>query len=261
MGVIKALLLPPASLLLIALAGLFMAVRGKRSGAWVATISVALLYLMSTPIFGTLALGSLESPYVDPTKAAGVQAIVVLGGGTVGPAPEYASDTVNGLTLARLRYAARLHRLTGQPILVAGGGDPEVSPEAHQMREVLAEMKVPVQWLEDRSVNTYTNALESYRILAPQNIVRVYLVTHAWHMPRARLAFEHAGFSVVPAPTGFNSFDLTDLAAVDFLPRASSLLNSYYFCHEVVGYAAYALRILISPGRSGEANEVTRQMG
>ena len=50
---------------------------------------------------------------------------------------------------------------------------------------------------------------------------QIYLVTHAWHMPRAQLAFEHAGFSVIPAPTGYTTrFELTVL---DFLPDADAL--------------------------------------
>jgi uncharacterized SAM-binding protein YcdF (DUF218 family) len=115
--------------------------------------------------------------------------------------------------------------------------------EAQQMRTVLEEeMKVPVRWAEERSVDTYTNALESHRILAPLGIRTIYLVTHAWHIPRARLAFERAGFEVIPAPTEFNALDLSDLVLLDFLPRASALVKSYYFFHEVLGYVAYSLR-------------------
>ena len=109
------------------------------------------------------------------------------------------------------------------------------------MRALLEdEFKVPVRWVEDRSRDTFDNARESRRILAPLNIRSVYLVTHAWHMPRARLAFEHAGFEVVPAPTHF--YRVEKITLQDFVPRASALLNSYYFFHEVIGYAWYAIR-------------------
>ena len=260
-ALLKAFLLPPTSLLAMALAGLWLHKTGRRSGIWVVAVAIGLLYLISTPILASLALGSLEAPYVDPAAAEGVQAIVVLGGGTLGPAPEYGADTVKDLTLARVRYAARLQRLTGKPLLTAGGTEGRAIPEARQMREILTrEMHVPVRWIEDKSVNTYTNALESRRILAPLGITRIYLVTHAWHVPRAKLAFEHAGFSVVPAATGYTRLDFADLSLGDFLPRASSLLNSYYFCHEVLGYAAYAARIKLSPKPSGEGNEGSRQM-
>ncbi|MGH8664442.1 MAG: YdcF family protein, partial [Burkholderiales bacterium] len=112
------------------------------------------------------------------------------------------------------------------------------------MRAVLVdEMNVPVRWTEERSVDTFTNAVESYRILAPLGITTVYLVTHAWHMPRARLAFAHAGFTVIPAPTAFSQTEPIDPSLLDFLPRASALMNSYYFWHEVLGYLAYSVRV------------------
>jgi uncharacterized SAM-binding protein YcdF (DUF218 family) len=122
----------------------------------------------------------------------------------------------------------------------------ETAPEAEQMRAILSdEMRVPVRWVEPHSRDTFSNASESYRILAPLGIRTIYLVSHAWHMPRARLAFEHAGFEVIAAPTGFSSFDAGELGIHDFLPRASALLSSYYFCHEVLGYLAYWVRARI----------------
>ncbi len=46
---------------------------------------------------------------------------MVLGGGRYRDAPEYGNDTVGEYTLVRLRYAAKLHRETGFPLLVTGG--------------------------------------------------------------------------------------------------------------------------------------------
>ena len=261
-GLIKAIILPPACLLLLAFAGLWLRRRYARAGMVIAASSLGLLYLLSTPLLSSLALRSLESPYADPRAAQGAQAIVVVGGGTVGPAPEYGSDSVSALTLARVRYGARLQRMTGKPLLVSGGRNGKTSAEAAQMRAVMVdELNVPVRWMENRSVDTYTNALESHRILGPQGLTRIYLVTHAWHMPRARLAFEHAGFSVIAAPTSFTRFDFSDLGLGNLLPRASALVNSYYFCYEVLGYAVYMLRIRFSVNPGGEGNESSRQMG
>jgi uncharacterized SAM-binding protein YcdF (DUF218 family) len=244
LALIKALLLPPGNLLLLALVGLGVRRRHRRLGYGLAAAAAGLLYILCTPYFSTLCLSSLEEPYVDPLARAEADAIVALGGGTAGFAPEYGTDVANHFSLARARYAARLQRASGKPLLLAGGsvgGDTE--PESRQMRTFLDEMQVPVRWTEERSVDTFTNALESYRILAPLGITTVYLVTHAWHIPRARLAFEHAGFTVIAAPTGFASADATDLRLLDFVPSAKGLLTSYYFWHEVLGYLAYSLRM------------------
>ena len=241
---LKALVLPPGSLLLLGMAGLALRRRWPRLGFGLAAVALGLLDALSTPLVAGFCLSLLEAPYTDPLGRTDGDAIVAIGGGTVGWAPEFGTDVANPLTLVRLRYAARLQRASGKPLLLSGGsvrGD--TVAEAQQMRAVLDEMGVPARWTEERSVDTFTNAQESYRVLAPVGITTIYLVTHAWHMPRARLAFEHAGFTVIPAPTGFTSGKTIQVNADDFLPRASALLNSYYFWHEVLGYLAYRLRM------------------
>jgi uncharacterized SAM-binding protein YcdF (DUF218 family) len=244
LSLLKTLILPPASLILLALLALWLRPRNARGRGFILSSSLVALYICSTPMFSNSALSFLQPIRSDPVALGDAQAIVLLGGGTAGHAPEYGRDSVNQLTLVRTRYAATLQRATGKPLLVSGGSSGKTISEAVQMRAVLTEeMGVPVQWLEDRSTDTYTNALESAKILLPQGVTRIYLVTHAWHMPRALLAFRHAGFEAIPAPTGFASFDWSDVTLNDVLPRASALVTSYYFFHEVLGYAVYAFRI------------------
>lgn len=242
MTLLKTLLIPPGGLLVAAVLALLLRRRVPRAASGVLAACVIGLYALSTPIVSTWALGSLQPAYVDPGTQQGAQAIVVLGGGTVGYAVEYGADSVNHLSLIRLRYGAKLQRMTGLPLLVSGGSvHGDTRAEAEQIRDVLTdEMGIPVQWAETTSVDTFTNAAESATILRQAGITRVFLVTHAWHIPRARLAFEHAGLAVIPAPTGFVRPALPESG--DFLPRASAFLNSYYFFHEVIGYAVYVLR-------------------
>jgi uncharacterized SAM-binding protein YcdF (DUF218 family) len=244
LALIKTVLLPPFNLLLLGIAGAVLHRRAPRLGYALMALALGLLYVVSTPLFATWSLSLLEQPYADPLTRGDGQAIVALAGGTFSQAPEYGADVVSHLTMARIRYAARLQQRANKPLLVSGGSvHGDAVSEAQQMRTVLEEeMKVPVRWAEERSVDTYTNALESHRILAPLGIRTIYLVTHAWHIPRARLAFERAGFEVIPAPTEFNALDLSNLVLLDFLPRASALVKSYYFFHEVLGYVAYSLR-------------------
>ena len=62
-------------------------------------------------------------------------------------------------------------------------------------------------------------------------------------MRRARIAFEHAGFTVIPAPTAFATrFRLT---VIDFLPDARALHDSAVFFREGVGIGWYYLRALV----------------
>jgi uncharacterized SAM-binding protein YcdF (DUF218 family) len=200
-----------------------------------------LLWLLSTPYFSAKLLHQLEGEplAVDIRQA---EAIVVLGGGTYFHAPEYGGDTVSEASLLRLRYAAKLYRDTGKPILVSGGRPlGNTLSEAQQMKRVLIEeFNVPVAWTEDSSDNTLENARASRQILQQSNIKRIALVTHAWHMPRAAAVFKAAGFEVIPAPTAYTTSYQLDLLA--FIPNAGALSDSRIFMHEVIGTFWYRLK-------------------
>ncbi len=182
-----------------------------------------------------------SSVKVVDTKVQPADAIIVLSGGTYFGAPEFGSPTVNEASLLRLRYAAILHRETGKPILVTGGKPLGNSiSEAQLMKAVMEqELKVPVRWTEDASNNTLEQARYSYRLLHEFGIKHIYLVTNAWHMPRAAMAFRSAGFEVVPAPTAFTARHKTNF--MDFLPTGT-FGNSQIFIHEIIGTLWYWLR-------------------
>ena len=246
-NLITTLLLPPMNLLLIFAAGIVLLHINHKYAKPVILSSFGLLWIASTPYFAGGTLHSLE----ERTTALGSQwpstdAIVILGGGTYFHAPEYlGQDTISDQTLPRLRYGAKLHRKKGTPILVTGGkplGN-ELS-EAQQMRtSLLQDFHVPVRWTEDASDNTLENARNSFQILQ-QNGKKILLVTHAWHMPRAAMAFRHAGFEVIEAPVMFTTRYQIDLLA--FLPHAEALRDSKIFAHEIIGLIWYRLKLTFS---------------
>jgi uncharacterized SAM-binding protein YcdF (DUF218 family) len=241
---ISTFLLPPLSLLLIAALGLWLWHKRPTIARVLITTSFLLLWLLSTPFIAEAMLHELEGgPYVTDTKRPLADAIVVLGGGTYFHAPEYGMiDTVKEDTLVRLRFAAKLQRETGKSILVTGGAPVGNSTsEAEQMKQVLEqEFNVPVKWAEGVSDNTRENARLSWLTLKPEGITRIYLVTHAWHMPRAVLAFQEAGFQVVPAPTAYTTRYQVDLLA--FVPNVYALRDSRKFLHELIGILWYQLK-------------------
>lgn len=243
---LAAFLMPPGSLLLLILAGLLLLRRRRRLGVGLIAGAAALLYVGSTPYVGGRLLQSLDPPYADPAADRSGAAIVVLGAGRHPVAPEYGGDTANSPALVRMRYGAHLHRTLGKPLLVTGGRPRGGTvSEAHLMQQVLEqEFNVPVRWVEDASDNTFENALLSRRTLAAAGVQRIYLVTHAWHMPRARLAFERAGFEVIPAPTAFTT--PPPRSVVDFLPDADGLKRTATWAHEVIGMVWYRLKSVAS---------------
>lgn len=241
--IVSALLLPPLNLLLLFTLGFLLWHKRPVIARVLVALSLLLLWVLSTPFFAEALLHGLEGdPYVTDTRKPLADAIVVLGGGTYFHAPEYGGDTVSSETLERLRFAAKLQRETGKPLLVTGGkpAGNQVS-EAEQMKQVLEqEFKVPVQWVEGASDNSEQNARYSREILKQAGIDRIYLVTHAWHMPRAVLSFQRAGFQVVPAPTAYTTRYQTDVLA--FIPNAKALRASRTFLHELIGLFWYQLK-------------------
>ncbi len=242
-NLIGTFLLPPLNLLLIAALGLWLWHSRPLIARILMTTAFGLLWLLSTPYFAETLLHGLEGkPFVNDTRRPQADAIVVLGGGTYFHAPEYGGDTANKDTLERLRYAAKLYRETLKPILVTGGAPlGNSTSEAEQMKQVLEhEFNVPVQWSEGASDNTLENARLCRQVLQRVGISRIYLVTHAWHMPRAVQVFQAAGFQVVPAPTGYTTRYRTDLLA--FVPNAYALRDSRIFLHELIGMLWYQLK-------------------
>lgn len=244
---IASVLMPPGLLLVVAIWGLALTRRRPLPGTGLLVIALAALYTLSTQYVADGLLQTLEPPPRDPVADRNGHAIVVLGAGTYFGAPEYGADTVNAEGLVRLRYAAYLHRVTQRPILTTGGS-PQGAPhgEAVHMKRVLdSEFQVPVAWVEERSRTTFENARFTRDILRAAGIQRIYLVTHAWHMPRARIAFQDAGFIVIPAPTGYAT--RYRLTLLDFLPSARALRDSSRFFHEVIGISWYRLQFAIGP--------------
>jgi len=248
--ILAALILPPTSLLLLAMLGLWLARRRPRLGHGLIAGGLAALWLLSTPWVAGKLIATLETaPPIASGDLRRCQAIVVLGAGTYANAPEYGDDTVNELALERLRHGARLARASGLPIAVTGGAPSEGRPEGESMREALtADFGVKVRWVESQSRDTAENAAYLAPMLARDGIVRVALVTHAFHMPRARYLFERAGLQVMPAPTRFHSAppDGSPLGlAGDWLPGVKALKLSYFAAHEWLGLGSSMIRLSI----------------
>jgi uncharacterized SAM-binding protein YcdF (DUF218 family) len=239
-GSVLDLLLPPASL---AVAALLLLLAPGRRGRLGAMLLLLLLVMLSMPWVGLSLLASLDLPAEAETGAA-PEAIVILSGDVERVGGGERGDVEAGigpLTLERERAGAALARRTGLPVLVTGGLVTASPPVAEMMAESLrADFGVTVRWVENRSGTTWENASFSVPMLRAGGVRRAYLVTHAWHMRRAALAFARAGLDVVPAPVRRDPGPRW--VAEELVPRATAWLRSYYALHEWAGYLQYRLR-------------------
>lgn len=243
--VVGGMLLPPFSLLLLALLGAVLMKRHRRTGRALVALSLLLLALLSTPATSWWLVEQLQARHaalIQP-RDANAQAIVILGGNRIaGISAEYAGkDQPGPLPLGRLRYGAHLHQQTGLPVLVSGGSPGnEPEPEATLMARTLRDaFKVPTRWEEPKSRNTAENATESAKLLRAAGVTRILLVTDATHMPRAVRSFSATGLDVVPAPTFLTSRP----AGVRYwIPGSGTLDDVSYALHEWLGMVWYRLR-------------------
>jgi len=260
--VIALMLLPPGFIIIISVIGFLVHIKSPLFGNIIYTLAVVLLAILSLPRTGQLMLASVESD-TRSLSATEIEAfvkrkntaIVVLGGGRYADAPEYGADTVSKETLARLRYAARLYRQTGLPILLSGGAPfKERQTEAEIMAQTLADnFGIKATWIEKRSSNTFENAKYSKEILDKAGIKQVLLVTSASHMRRSMWSFNTLGVDATPAPTGFATLDKARRGLLGLMPSAYGLALTQRAMHERLGLMWYKMKY-----DKGEKSEIKK---
>ena len=228
---LKELILPPASLLILALLGLLLLKARPRLARVFMVAGLASLWLLSTPIVADALTRLVELyPPVDLRQAADAQAIVILGGGGErAMAPEYQGPAAEPYMLERLSYGAYLAKKTGLPVLVTG-----YSLEARAMHDSLQRnFGMETRWIDDQAYDTFQNARNSARMLSAANVHRIILVTHATHMRRSVREFTEAGFEVVPAPLGMLA--PRDYGVLQYCPNPDALVRSHIAIYELIG--------------------------
>ena len=210
---------------------------------WIRAGSAALAcvaWAAMTPLVANALVGLIERR-ADPgdDQCHEVDALVLLSGGLDRP-PRSANDyaALTGSSSARL--FGLLERLPEPtlPVIISGGG-----PFAHAEAELLASLLkrfapslTPI--LESRSMNTWDNAFEVAKLLPPPR--HIALASSAMHLPRARLAFMAAGFSVCRWPLDRRSLAVGGIGAL--VPQSSSLRKTEAALHELAGEVYYRWR-------------------
>jgi uncharacterized SAM-binding protein YcdF (DUF218 family) len=252
--VLTALILPPVPLLLLVLVGARLMLPRRGLGWFVIFVSVSLLWLSACAgaahLLTQLALH--PPPAMTSTRVAELKAevrarrplaIVVLGGGLEPLAPEYGVSSLTAASLERLRYGLWLSRETGAPVAFSGGigwaQAGSATPEAQIAARIAAqEFGRPIKWLEDQSRDTRDNAARSIGLLKQAGIEHVLLVTHGWHMPRSRRAFEQAAagsIRIEVAPIGLAGRVST--STLSWLPTAEGATQVRNVLRELLGLA------------------------
>ncbi len=245
---ITALILPPVPLLLLVLVGARLMFR-RRLLAWLLILlAVVGLWLSATTAMGSLLTRGLLDPppalyerEIGELKRAPRTAIVVLGAGRRVLAPEYGVSQLNDRSAERLRYALWLSRETQLPVMFSGGighGAPTGASEAEIATRVAErEFGQKLRWAEGQSRDTRENARFAVAQLAEADVEQIVLVTHQFHMTRARghFAREMGGrnMKLVLAPMGLPASNR--LEAMDWLPSGAGFEQVRIALREWIG--------------------------
>jgi uncharacterized SAM-binding protein YcdF (DUF218 family) len=231
-------------LIFIGLAATFF--RWRRLGAACSGGAFLVLALSVWTSLGAWMLNPLEQRFPKPDFPQKVDGIVVLGGGLEGGINlarggyelNSAGDRlVEAAVLAR-RYAEAKIVITGGngSLMLAGEGDAGTAPRLLEALGVAPDRLI----LENRSRNTYENAVFTREVVTPKPGETWLLVTSAFHMPRAKALFDKAGFATVPWPVDYRTSGREGIGL--FTDNAADALQATTIAlREWIGLVAYWL--------------------
>jgi vancomycin permeability regulator SanA len=155
-------------------------------------------------------------------------AAVVLG------ARVYADGRLSDALADRVRTACQLYRdgLVRRLIFSGGPGDGAIH-ETEGMKRMAMQLGVRAEdiWLDRAGLNTQATVRNTGSLLAQWHASRILVISHAYHLPRVKLAYQREGWDVFTVPA-----------------KESYLLRQmpYNMAREVAALWVYYLRPLVS---------------
>ena len=237
---------PANLLLLLLLLGLLIGLTPwRRLGRWLTAIAALSFVGIAILPLGDWLILPLEQRFPAPDALPEqVDGIIVLGGAVgVGGTVEYGRPALNGHAERMTEFIALARRYPQARLVFTGGnatllGDGKVT-EADVARFLFETIGPPPDRViyESESRNTFENAVNSKRLVAPTDDERWLLVTSAFHMPRAIGVFRKAGWTVQPYPVDYKSRRRPRLR----FSLVGGLGMLHFASHEWIGLVAYRL--------------------
>jgi uncharacterized SAM-binding protein YcdF (DUF218 family) len=244
--IMTAFIMPPGLILAVMILLLFL-VPKKRFPFYLLLCLTLFFYLLSSKFISDTLIYPLENFAAEAGQKHSSEAdlIVITGAGSVlqNDVDGILKNSLNSVTLARVFEAVMIHKENGLPMLFTGGNvlkGEGAAPEAEGVRTVYKRLGLSETSyiLESESRNTYENAIFSAEKTSHRDII---LVSSAFHLKRAALCFEAAGFNVKELRALDYRIDKKKISFIDFLPSMSALQNSYTALHEYWGLLYYRL--------------------
>lgn len=241
-------------LLLVGLALLWFT-RRQRAGKILVSAGAGLLLILSYSFVPDLLLRPLEWEYppvsdltaghAGPNAAQAGKYIVVLGGGHTSDPNLPVTSQIATESLYRVLEGVRLYKAgLGRKLILSGGGGFDPVPESQSMSRIALIMGVNPQdiILESTSLDTEEEA----RLIKPMvGREKFFLVTSAFHLPRAMAMFQKQGLAPEAAPVGHLVLQAPQWSPDDFFPGSEGLHRLEVALREYLGLAWARLRGVI----------------
>ena len=238
--ILPALLSPYSLFLIFIIVGL---VKRKYAIIWAALIVVLIL---STPVVSSFLFAQLEvvGSRKTPADVQPADAIVVLSGMT------HSIRTEKGIISEwndpdRFFGGMELIKAKKAPVIIFTKGKLPWKigpPESELLQATAIQMGVhPQQILVTGEVETTEDESREVKKILQSKGNRIILVTSAFHIRRAKIAFENVGLEVQSYPVDFKLGEYA-LTPMDFIPNPGSLATTEKCVKELMGTVYYALK-------------------
>ncbi len=195
---------PLNALCLLALLGLLIRLFWRQAGQGIMNAALILILVLGILPIGPLMLAWLERQYPAPhALPANVDGIIVLGGAFETHLSKTHNQIVANDQVDRMFCFVNLAQRYPQARLVFSGGAGDIiNPEAMESDDARAFFKLAGLTrdiiYEERSRNTYENALYTQDIVKPKQGENWIVTTSAYHMPRTVGIFEKLNWHIIP---------------------------------------------------------------
>jgi uncharacterized SAM-binding protein YcdF (DUF218 family) len=238
---------PSNLILLVLLVGvaLLWSRRRRILGRWLVSLVALVFLFLSTVPFDALLIAPLENRFPPVRELPrDVVGVITLGGAV----DQFSTRARNSISLndhsERLtEFVALARRYPGLKLVYTGGSASLTRPDiketlvARRLFDSLGVAPGRVIY-EDQSRNTRENAVFTHRLIAPPAGQKWLLITSAFHMPRAVGVFRKAGWTIVPYPVSYITYD-GDYSF--WRAPLGALRNLSAGVHEWIGLVAYRL--------------------
>ena len=224
---------------------LMLATRFARAGRRLVVLSILAIAIVGLSPLGNILILPLEQRFPPWDSARGTpDGIIVLGGAISPELSLFRGEISLNESAERVTVVAELaHRYPQARIVFSGGNGGLIVHEGNEAEFALKILQSfgidPARLMaEDRSRNTYENAVFSKQLVNPKPGERWLLVTSAYHMPRSMGIFRQVSFPVEAYPVDFRTRGWID-AAVPFDTLGDGMRRTDTAMREYVGLVAY----------------------